>query len=589
MTSTNTCDAPGWVPGAPLKREQPGHIVEETPHACHDYSRPSTVTSHPSSNSGTSTLPGWVPGAPLKREQPGGSSEALAHARSNQLQAPVATSSLSLDACTSAASTLSPFYIHPNADSGRAANEQQVVGIVPDSGISSRGSLPENRTNTAIVDCLLVHSRTSSSEQVLFVGNNASAHGNTSIVCSFNPQHRTGWLPGAPLKREQPGPAAELSCSNNHGPPRSTSGTVMTTSHPTRCASPGWLPGAPPKGEQPGDHEHSHAPAHTEQLQHTVVRTFVGQDPVVDDCMSSERTCNHANVHELVTIGVDANSHDHMQAHTERKHVTVQSVNSGSKRHNTRSTPSTAVPGLSRDTRSRSPNCGPRSTTAAHSFSSSSIQAHQPPAALGEDLTAHLATNLEFSSTSPLQEQLSSTKKRAHHSGDNFFISAESHAELPINCDNHHDRRHLQDSPALSSFSTFAQRPAYVCGYTIEQASCTSMQADIPSHADATKRMRADIAALVKHGVALGVTHDTIRTAIAYQHHVESFYAGLQDSEVDCAAPSLSPGPTDNINIPSCGLVCGIEPAHKRNRFSGVDPNGCDGPLVSPAIPTRHC
>ena len=147
LFSTSICEVPGWVPGAPPKREQPGHSSVETTLACHAFSGPSAVTSIPSSNSSTSTLPGWVPGAPPKREQPGGSSESLSRACNDLLQTPLHTSSHSLAACTTTALTLAPFSIQPDAYAGQAAIKQQGEGIAPDRGISSKGNLPDSGSN----------------------------------------------------------------------------------------------------------------------------------------------------------------------------------------------------------------------------------------------------------------------------------------------------------------------------------------------------------------------------------------------------------------------------------------------------------
>ena len=335
-------------------------------------------------------------------------------------------------------------------------------------------------------------------------------------VISTGIRDTPGWVPGAPPKGEQPGPAPENNFRDTHDPSRFSVVITHNTNHLSRCLSPGWLPGAPPKGEQPGDHDQPLAPVNTEQSQPPLVLGILGEDPRAVGTTNLQRVCTisgrvhassayaqsnasissrhiHANEHaENICTGVDANSHNFMQDQIDPATELVQTVNPGSPSH-----------------------CSPSS---------------------------------------------------------------------------------YQQSYPHSSFSTFAQRPAFACGYGEEQAGCTSLQPDLPNHATAVKRMRADIAALAKHGGALDITTDPIRTAHAYQCHLEQFYSELHGISKVRAAPSL--GTTASSATPACtsvhiniasqsGAQGSILPACEIKRFGGVDPNGSDALVGRPAKLSR--
>ena len=110
--------------------------------------------------------------------------------------------------------------------------------------------------------------------------------------------------------------------------------------------------------------------------------------------------------------------------------------------------------------------------------------------------------------------------------------------------------------------------------------------------------MRADIAALTKHGGALDITTDPIRAAHAYQSHVEQFYSELHGISKVRAAPS--PGTIASSATPACtsvhintasqsGAQVGSLPACAITRFCGVDPNGPDALVGRPAKRSKLC
>ena len=353
---------------------------------------------------------------------------------------------------------------------------------------------------------------TASSQACARPTNAALFHTSVDQVISTGIRDTPGWVPGAPPKGEQPGPAPENNFRDTHDPSRFSVVITHNTNHLSRCLSPGWLPGAPPKGEQPGDHDQPLAPVNTEQSQPPLVLGILGEDPRAVGTTNLQRVCTisgrvhassayaqsnasissrhiHANEHaENICTGVDANSHNFMQDQIDPATELVQTVNPGSPSH-----------------------CSPPS---------------------------------------------------------------------------------YQQSYPHSSFSTFAQRPAFACGYGEEQAGCTSLQPDLPNHATAVKRMRADTAALAKHGGALDITTDPIRAAHAYQCHLEQFYSELHGISKVRAAPSL--GTTASSATPACtsvhintasqsGAQGGILPACEIKRFCGVDPNGSDALVGRPA------
>ena len=350
----------------------------------------------------------------------------------------------------------------------------------------------------------------------------------------------------------------------------------------------------------------------------------------------------HAHLHaENIRLGVDANSPRHMHAHSDNLSISAQSFNSGSLSQSPPEGEATiTVPTKRYAQRSRSPIRGshtlceasrdqrlgaisdhlgtarqsigqPHAVIAVGTISNANNSEHAPQPLLSHmlDPSASPADSLVNNCTTTLCQQNVAQQEPAQGVVDSRTTHCAAPAAEQLDCDGLQERPPFLEGCNLSSFCTFATRPPFAGGYEVSQTTDIPTQSDIPSYDAASKRMRADITALAHHGTTLGIHSDTNRVAHAYQHHLEQFYSELHDSSGDCNSHALvasascssahthlqqqlsSPTACTSVQLNTAtpsGISCGPGPAYDLNRFSGVDPNGCDALVGRPAKLTRH-
>ena len=353
---------------------------------------------------------------------------------------------------------------------------------------------------------------------IIFGGSDATPDADSTTESNSGFLDSPGWLPGAPPKREQPGPSAESSDYGPRGHVRTTS-TALHSSHPYRCVSPGWLPGAPPKGEQPGNFA---ATTHTHSMQpQQPTATILGDSNLnvqytcegASDTSASDRRITHQrDNHHDSTDGVDANS---FGANAHCRH-------SNSDFHSTT---------MAHTTSPRVPHARSR-TPLRHRMSR---KGNAPPA------PSHV--HASGSATRGSQSVCSPTSK-SEASGvplHGFFKQLGAHSTTA--------QHTAQGFPAHESspyrrpaFDTFARYPPPGGGYIVGSDSSSLELATTGSLAVAYRQMQRDIKALSRHGAELGILCDPIRASFAYRHQLEVIYAAHLEGHGVAATLPFSQG-----------------------------------------------